>query len=204
MAPSEARLRGHSSVIVTTDAAHSVAREPRSPIRKRWRGKRPPLVSYNQIPEWYRDNEYIRHGYRPVSESASRSFASWFYMHNETLNIYTHMLPAVYFLISTGSLLSHLRMKYENMTFLDACVFIFFLAMATTCLGLSTIYHTLLNHSQSVETIWLRLDLSGIVFLTLGDLLSGIYMVFWCEPVLRNSYWAMVQSPLTPEQVRLQ
>ena len=51
----------------------------------------------------------------------------------------------------------------------------------------------MINHSERVETIWLRLDFVGIVFLTLGDFVSGIYLVFWCEPLQRKIYWSMVR-----------
>lgn len=48
-----------------------------------------------------------------------------------------------------------------------------------------------------MERVWLRLDLVGIVLLTADDLVSGTYMVFWCEPLLRGIYWAMV-GPAAP------
>ena len=56
----------------------------------------------------------------------------------------------------------------------------------------SASYHTLMNHSEAVSNLWLRLDHVGIVMLTLGDLVSGIHMAFYCEPALRNAYWATV------------
>ncbi|UKZ53531.1 hypothetical protein TrVGV298_007323 [Trichoderma virens] len=78
------------------------------------------------------------------------------------------------------------------MTGADFFIFSFFLLTAIGCLGLSTTYHTLMNHSSEVEQLWLRLDLVGIVLLTLGDFVSGIYMVFWCEPLERKIYWSMI------------
>lgn len=35
-----------------------------------------------------------------------------------------------------------------------------------------------MNHSHEVEQLWLRLDLVGIVDLTLGDFVPGIHMVY--------------------------
>lgn len=63
---------------------------------------------------------------------------------------------------------------------------------------ISSTYRTLINHSYALETIWLRLDFFGIIFLTLGDFVSGIYTVFWCEPLQRKIYWAMVSYSFTP------
>jgi len=51
----------------------------------------------------------------------------------------------------------------------------------------------LMNHSQQVSLLWLRLDFVGIVVLTLGDFVSGIYLVFYCEFTLQKLYWSMVR-----------
>ncbi|OIW23831.1 mPR-like GPCR protein [Coniochaeta ligniaria NRRL 30616] len=152
----------------------------------------PGLVTYDEIPAWYQDNDYILEGYRPVSGSASLSFASWLYIHNETVNIYTHLLPAVAFLLGVWYVVDYLHSNYADVTAVDELIFVFFLLTATACLGLSTTYHTLINHSFAVETFWLRLDFIGIVVLTLGSFVSGIYVSFWCEAAQRNIYWAMI------------
>jgi adiponectin receptor len=153
---------------------------------------RPKLVTYDEIPAWYQDNDYIREGYRPVSGSAWLSFASWLYIHNETMNIYTHLFPAASFLLGACYIVDYLHSNYKDVTFVDDLILVFFLLTATVCLGLSTTYHTLINHSFAVETFWLRLDFIGIVLLTLGSFVSGIYVAFWCEPPQRKIYWAMV------------
>lgn len=154
------------------------------------------LLSFGELPEWHQDNHYILHGYRPISGSAQVSFRSWSYIHNESVNIYSHLIPAVVFLLGEWYIQSYLRSRYSNITGTDSFIFSFFLLTAVICLGLSTTYHTLMNHSYEVEQLWLRLDLIGIVVLTLGDFVSGIYMVFWCEPLQRKIYWSMVSSCL--------
>lgn len=53
-----------------------------------------------------------------------------------------------------------------------------------------------MSHSHEVEQLWLRLDLIGIVALTLGNFVSGVYMVFWCEPFQRKIYWSIVSQYL--------
>lgn len=151
-----------------------------------------PLLSYDEVPEWYRENEHIRHGYRPVSGSARASFASWLYLHNESMNIYSHLIPAVGFLLGEWYIMGYLHSRYPSVTVSDNIIFAFFLLTATVCLGLSATYHTMINHSFKVEGLWLRLDLVGIVVLTLGDFVSGIYMAFWCEQLQRKIYWSMV------------
>ena len=157
----------------------------------------PRLLSYDEIPEWYQDNEHIRHGYRPVSCSARVSVASWLYLHNESVNIYSHLIPAIGFLLGEWYILEYLHSRYQHVTIADHLIFAFFLLTATVCLGLSATYHTMINHSQRIDALWLRFDLVGIILLTLGDFVSGIYLVFWCEPLQRKIYWSMVRTPHT-------
>lgn len=154
------------------------------------------LLSFDELPEWHQDNQYILHGYRPISGSARVSFRSWSYIHNESVNIYSHLIPAVAFLLGEWYIQYYLTSRYSNITGADFFIFSFFLLTAVICLGLSTTYHTLMNHSYEVEQLWLRFDLIGIVVLTLGDFVSGIYMVFWCEPLQRKIYWSMVSQYL--------
>jgi adiponectin receptor len=174
-----------ATVIPPTSSPGPVSREEK---RQRWR-----LLNYDQMPEWYKDNEHIRTGYRPISGSARRSFASWAYLHNETINIFSHMLPAIAFFLGGWYMVSHLHDAYKHSTLADYWIFSIFLVSAVGCLGLSTLYHTLGNHSHEAASLWLRMDYVGIVLLTLGDFVSGIYMVFWCEPLERKIYWVMVR-----------
>ncbi|KAL7946831.1 mPR-typeG-protein-coupled receptor [Trichoderma barbatum] len=150
------------------------------------------LLSFDELPKWHQDNEFILHGYRPISGSNQASFRSWSYIHNESVNIYSHLIPAIVFLLGEWYIREYLTIRYSNVTGADFFIFTFFLLTAIICLGLSTTYHTLMNHSSDVEQLWLRFDLVGIVILTLGDFVSGIYMVFWCEPLQRKIYWSMI------------
>jgi adiponectin receptor len=152
------------------------------------------LISFKELPKWHQDNKSIFHGYRPISGSAQISFRSWSYIHNESVNIYSHLIPAIVFLLGGWYVQEYLTSRYSNISGADIFIFTFFLLSAVVCLGLSTTYHTLMNHSSEVEQLLLRFDLVGIVLLTLGDFVSGIYMVFWCEPLQRKIYWFMVSQ----------
>lgn len=60
----------------------------------------PDLLHYDDLPDWAKDNDKIRTGYRPVRACHRHCFDSLFYLHNETSNIYSHGLP---FLLGWGS-----------------------------------------------------------------------------------------------------
>lgn len=150
------------------------------------------LLSFDQLPKWHQDNEFILHGYRSISGSSWISFRSWCYIHNETVNIYSHLIPTIIFLLSEWYLLQYLESQYSYITSVDVFIFSFFMITVVICLGLSTTYHTLMNHSFNIEQLWLQFDLVGIVVLIIGLFISGTYMVFWCEPLERKLYWLMV------------
>ncbi|KAL8675942.1 MAG: hypothetical protein Q9186_007488 [Xanthomendoza sp. 1 TL-2023] len=152
------------------------------------------LLPYHQIPTWHQDNEYVLSGYRPESKSTYLCFASWTYRHNETANIFSHFIPSMVSLACQAIIPRVLATKYPNSTIGDRLIFAFFFLSASVCLGMSATYHTLMNHSATVSNLWLRLDYVGIVILTLGDLVSGIYLVFYCEPTLQKVYWTMIST----------
>ena len=162
------------------------------------KAKRPTLLLFDEMPDWFRRefNQWILRGYRPISGSVHTSFSSLLYIHNESINIYSHLIPAMLFLLGECYTQRYFASRYPGLISTDFIAFSIFMLAAVTCLSLSAMYHTLLNHSQHIEHICLRLDMLGVVIFILGDLVLGIYVVFWCEPLLRNFYWSMVsQSP---------
>ncbi|RDW76178.1 hypothetical protein BP5796_06999 [Coleophoma crateriformis] len=54
------------------------------------------LISWEDLPDWAKDNEYMHSGFRPISNSYSECFKSLGYLHNETGNIYSHLLATIW------------------------------------------------------------------------------------------------------------
>ena len=51
------------------------------------------LLGYNEIPDWCKDNNFITHGYRPISNSVRLSLKSIFnQLHNESSLVYVYLL----------------------------------------------------------------------------------------------------------------
>ncbi|CZR43859.1 uncharacterized protein FPRO_13666 [Fusarium proliferatum ET1] len=146
------------------------------------------LLSFDQMPKWFRheSNKFILSGYRRISGSFRTSLYSLLYIHNESINIYFHLIPAVFFLLYQWYI-----QQYSEATGADFIALSIFMLAAITCLSFSAAYHTFMNHSKSVAHLCLRLDMLGVVLFVLGDLVLGIYLVFWCERLLRNIYWSM-------------
>ncbi|KAG9251798.1 mPR-like GPCR protein [Emericellopsis atlantica] len=135
------------------------------------KSKSPQLLTADQVPEWYSTNNWTINGYRPVTHSVRLCFASLRYMHNESVNIYTHLPSSV---------------------FADQLIFHIYLTTSLVCFGISAAYHTLLCHSEHYSNLWVRLDYAAIVIQILGSFVSGIYVSFYCEPRLQVIYWAMI------------
>lgn len=153
--------------------------------------KRLILLSYDDLPDWYRDNRFTRSGYRPASNSWLTCAESLGHLHNETVNIYTHLVPAVGLLFGQVVVYNAISYAYPESSILDRVVFGCNLGAATITMLLSTVYHTMMNHS-SLSNLMLRIDYVGILTLILGSFFSGIYVGFYCEPLLRIIYWTMI------------
>jgi adiponectin receptor len=151
-------------------------------------------VLWNDLPSWQQDNHYIHSGYRPASSSYAKSARSLGYLHNETVNIYTHLIGAVLALVTGTFLFSELKPRYETATIEDVFVFSCFFLGAIACLGMSATFHTITNHSHEVSSFGNKLDYLGIVFLIWGSFIPVMYYGFQSHPHLTLRYWTMVSS----------
>lgn len=149
-------------------------------------------VLWNELPSWQQDNHYIRSGYRPASNSYGKSFASVGYLHNETVNIWTHMIGALLALAGAAGAYQILGPRYESATSEDILVFSCYFLGAIGCLGMSATYHTISNHSHEVAVWGNKLDYLGIVFLIWGSFIPVMYYGFQNEPQLMKTYVTMV------------
>ncbi|KAJ8323577.1 hypothetical protein QVD99_006879 [Batrachochytrium dendrobatidis] len=56
-------------------------------------------VHARHMPSWYNDNAFIYLGYRRITNSYAGCLKSLFYLHNETGNVYTHLIGVVLFFV---------------------------------------------------------------------------------------------------------
>ncbi|KAH7349050.1 hemolysin-III related-domain-containing protein [Pyrenochaeta sp. MPI-SDFR-AT-0127] len=152
------------------------------------------ILLWDELSPWQQDNHYIQSGYRAQSNSYAKSWKSLGYLHNETVNIYSHLLGALLALISSVILYRVLAPRYGTATREDVLVFACYFAGAVACLGMSATYHTIQNHSHEVAVWGNKLDYLGIVFLIWGSFIPIVYYGFGDEPELRRTYWAMITT----------
>ncbi|ORY11487.1 hemolysin-III related-domain-containing protein [Clohesyomyces aquaticus] len=152
----------------------------------------PRLYTLSELPKWYQDSPHIQTGYRPVSNSYQSCVHSLSYLHNETVNIYTHFLPAVMLALALPTLQLQISRIYHDAPWMDRFMLTLTPMAALFTLSLSTTYHTLMNHSAPVSSSCLLLDYTGILVLILASFVSGIYAGFYNHPFHQQLYWSMI------------
>jgi adiponectin receptor len=151
------------------------------------------LLEWGDLPDWRQDNEFITTGYRTPSGSFRQSLKSLKYIHNETVNIYSHFLGVLLFLGLVINVLWRLS-HYTTIRDIDYIVFTAFFLGMISCFFLSALFHTIANHSESVAACGVQLDYVGIVLLMWGAIIPSVYYGFYCEPNLQKAYWIAVSS----------
>jgi predicted membrane channel-forming protein YqfA (hemolysin III family) len=161
------------------------------------------LLLWGDLPAWRRDNAFIHSGYSQIRPSYVHSLRSLFNLHNESVNIWSHLLGAIVSVVSSLYLYCVIRPRYEFATPSDLLVFAFFIGGAVLCFGMSATFHALLNHSQKVARWGNKLDYTGIVVLIVGSFVPALYYGFFCMPALLTAYLCLVSLALRGLNVTL-
>ena len=149
-------------------------------------------VKIHEVPKWLQDNHHIHSGYRQASYSYSRSFKSALHVHNETVNIWSHGVPALLSLPTATILYYTLQPRYAEASQPDVIVMGIFFCSVALAMGMSATFHALSNHSPTVAKFWNQLDYAGISCLIAGSFVPSVYYGFWCDPTRQVVYWTMV------------
>jgi len=147
-----------------------------------------PLLKYDEAPEYQKTNPYIRTGYRSP-QSWCQCLRSVLSLHNETLNIWTHLLGFLFFLTL---LLWDWFAPPSKVTWQDFAVILTIISCYQLCMIMSAVFHTFTSHSQEASEFCLLMDLAGIGASITASYISGIYYAFWCSPSWCTFYLATV------------
>ncbi|KAF7299704.1 Hemolysin-III channel protein Izh2 [Mycena chlorophos] len=151
-------------------------------------------ILFHELPHWAQDNEWIVGGYRRIQNHWWGCFKSVFgYLHNETVNIHTHLGGALlfgYFLAT----LHNVELKEFPTTWMDSFMLVVFLSSAIFCLMTSATFHTASCHSQKVAGRCLTMDYAGIVILTVGSFYPAVHFGFYCHPHEKLFYLTLLTS----------
>jgi adiponectin receptor len=106
------------------------------------------VVDHSHLPHWLLDNEYLISGHRPPMPSFKQCFASIFRLHTETVNIWTHLLGTLFFIVTA---IYFVTRPSSEVHIEKKLIFGAFFLGAIICLMCSTLYHTLYCHSPKIS-----------------------------------------------------
>uniref|UniRef100_A0A7S3M8K4 Uncharacterized protein n=1 Tax=Spumella elongata TaxID=89044 RepID=A0A7S3M8K4_9STRA len=123
---------------------------------------------------------FIEYGYRKT-KSIRDTFFTLFSFHNETMNIWSHLIG--FFCVLVAGYHVALEMwNAQDHHIVEIIAFESFIMCAAVCLGLSSVYHWFGCISEAYHNCLLKLDVTGIGLLVTGSFVPGIYYGFYCSP----------------------
>ena len=143
------------------------------------------LYNYDQVPGYLQDNDFIYSYYRSAY-SYQESFRSFFQLHNQSGNIWTHAFGTFLFIYLAFDLWKHGEYLEE-----DNILLTIFLCCSTYTLFFSSLFHLHLCVSLEVERFWGCLDHSGISASIAGGSIAIMYLLLHCEGSVRL-WWTLL------------
>ena len=116
---------------------------------------------------------FIEYGYRKT-KSIRDTFFTLFSFHNETMNIWSHLIG--FFCVLVAGYHVALEMwNTQDHHIVEIIAFESFIMCAAVCLGLISVYHWFGCISEAYHNCLLKLDVTGIGLLVTGSFVPGIY-----------------------------
>ncbi|KAG8214056.1 hemolysin-III related-domain-containing protein [Butyriboletus roseoflavus] len=162
--------------------AEDMARDITRAIKQSFQGSK--LICYVDLPPQWRNNRFVTRGYRFIPlEKWPLIIMSLFAWHNETLNIHTHLVPLMLWLINCIPLFNSSAPQDIPETA--------FITFALVCLFTSVIWHTMAGcaHHDGMD-LCARIDYVGIGWLISASIGTIVYYGFQCHPVLGKFFLA--------------
>ncbi|KAI8935903.1 hypothetical protein NX059_007415 [Plenodomus lindquistii] len=154
------------------------------------RAKEHGLIRYDDLPEPWRVNPHILKGYR-FSEGKWACVRSVVSIHNELINIWTHLIGLV-MVLALAFYFYPMSTNFSMSSKADIFIAAVFFFAAVKCLACSTIWHTM--NSISHQTLLERfacVDYTGISLLVAASIMTTEYAAFYCEPISRWAYMGL-------------
>nr|XP_057947036.1 membrane progestin receptor beta [Doryrhamphus excisus]XP_057947045.1 membrane progestin receptor beta [Doryrhamphus excisus]XP_057947054.1 membrane progestin receptor beta [Doryrhamphus excisus]XP_057947064.1 membrane progestin receptor beta [Doryrhamphus excisus] len=138
-------------------------------------------VSSSQVPILFRE-PYILTGYRPVQQKWQCYLLSIFQKHNESLNVWTHLLAVPVLLLLWWANVSTLGYTLD----VASMPLLLFLASSLTYLFLSVAAHLFQSHSEQAHYFFFFMDYVGVAVYQYGCCIGHYF--YTSEPAWRDSF----------------
>lgn len=155
------------------------------------------LGTREEVPEYQR-RPFILAGYRLRTQGCMRCVRSAMALHNETVNIWTHLLgllPMAFWAWGWPGRLAAVReglgLEANGQSTEWICLVMLY-TLTLNCLFFSAFYHVRHCDVESVNYGCFYLDISGVILLLVSSLGVGVWLCFQCFPTARIVYSAGV------------
>ncbi len=143
----------------------------------------------DEIDEWCKDNKYIKDYYRKTNQNWSYYIKSLFRLHNETVNIWSHLLGFICILSGTF----YINFKYDiDKFFTQSLCFNIFTVCMMICYLFSSIMHLFYPKNESVCHKTQFMDYLGINFLIASTFATFVYFAFYCDVTTQIIYYVSI------------
>jgi len=139
------------------------------------------------------DNPFILSGFRDYTEGSFMECSkSVFHVHNDTMNIWTHILGGFWAIFAIYEVL--FSPLTTTGSFSDKIIFSLFLSCSIVCFSASAAYHIFRSHSVEMYKLFLLFDVGAIAFQLFGSVLLMAYFEMSCHSSLRTAWLIFLVS----------
>ncbi|KAF3937602.1 hypothetical protein ABW19_dt0202644 [Dactylella cylindrospora] len=178
-------LRAKQKIEAAMEGANELAENIERAIKKAREGK---LLSYADMPAPWKVNSHILSGYRFSEKKLDCVLSAFTHIHNETCNIWTHLL-GFFFVLTLAFYLYPASTNFSIHTTADNYINALFFIAAAKALACSTIWHTMSSIAElSTMERFACVDYTGISLLVASSILTTEYAAFYNEPISRTLY----------------
>ena len=125
---------------------------------------------------------FIMNGYR-IHHNIKDCLISIFKIHNETFNIWSHLISFIIFLVLSISIFSNNKTETNHTIMITI-----YMISTMNCFICSSIYHTYNSHSHSVANCVFKIDLFGIILQLGAATIASQHFMFHDFDSIRNIY----------------
>ncbi|KAF9734872.1 hypothetical protein PMIN06_009524 [Paraphaeosphaeria minitans] len=151
----------------------------------------PRILSYDELPAWMKKDPRIRTGYREELRNVWKCVLSLFYVHNEFVNIWSHLLPALAYLAMLAKDARSALVEADNDTGPEKKMIRFYVVTSFALMSLSSIFHIFGAHSERVARHILKLDYLGIIVNVSATCITSSWFGFRHHAHVANIYMSL-------------
>lgn len=165
-------------------APKTPAQGPETNVTSWWQKGHLVYHHFHEVDLYLQDNDFILTGYR-MNYTFRESFISVFHLHNEWMNVWTHLLGMCHFawLVYTSL---HADI-HSNARWEDRYMIVMVLACATYTLLCSSLFHLHICVNENAFRWFGCLDYSGISALIFGGSAVYAHFILYCDPIAQRS-----------------